>query len=139
VLDRLLEVILVESLRRQSASLGATRPGLLAGLADQRIGRALQVIHADTARSWTLAGLAREAGMSRAGFAARFAQVVGASPIGCLSTWRMSLAKAALISSQKPMVEIAELAGYASVSAFSTTFSRATGCSPSTYSRTGRG
>ena len=75
--------------------------------------------------------------MSRAGFAARFAQVVGASPIGYLAAWRMSLAKAALVSAKAPLIEIAEMTGYASVSAFSTAFSRATGVSPSAYSRLG--
>lgn len=73
--------------------------------------------------------------MSRSSFAARFAKIVGCPPIDYLSNWRMTLAKAALISSQKPMSEIAELAGYQSVSAFSTAFSRAIGCSPTTYSR----
>jgi AraC-like DNA-binding protein len=35
------------------------------------------------------------------------------------------------------LIEIAEMTGYASVSAFSTAFSRATGVSPSAYSRLG--
>jgi AraC-like DNA-binding protein len=137
LLDRLLEVVLVEALRRQPEGLDAARPGLLAGLADPRISRALQALHADAARAWTVAELAREAGMSRASFAARFAQVVGASPIGYLAAWRMSLAKAALVSAKAPLIEIAEMTGYASVSAFSTAFSRATGVSPSAYSRLG--
>jgi AraC-like DNA-binding protein len=60
------------------------------------------------------------------------------SPIGYLSAWRMSLAKAALVSSKRPMIEVAEIAGYGSVSAFSTAFSRATGVSPTVYSQTAR-
>jgi len=56
-------------------------------------------------------------------------------PIDYLANWRLTLAKAALASSDKPMVEIAEIAGYQSVSAFSTGFKRATGVSPSTYKR----
>jgi AraC-like DNA-binding protein len=47
----------------------------------------------------------------------------------------MTLAKAALASSNMPMVEIAEIAGYQSVSAFSTGFKRATGFSPRVYKR----
>jgi AraC-like DNA-binding protein len=42
----------------------------------------------------------------------------------------MTLAKAALVSSHKPLSEVAERAGYRSVSAFSTAFSRAIGCPP---------
>ncbi len=133
VLDRLLEVILVESLRHRATQVEGMRPGLLAGLADPRISRALRALHMAPSRSWTVAQLAREAGMSRAGFAARFAEIVGASPIGYLSAWRMSLAKAALMSPRRPMVEVAEIAGYGSVSAFSTAFSRATGMSPTVY------
>lgn len=135
VLDRLLEIILVEALRHRPSDLPIMRQGLLAGLADTQIGAALQAMHRDTQRSWTVVDLAREVGMSRSSFAARFAQIVGSPPIDYLLTWRMTLAKSALTSSQKPMSEIAELAGYASVSAFSTAFSRAVGCSPTIYCR----
>lgn len=138
-LDRILEVILVETLRHRTERIGCVQPGLLAGLADQRISRALRAMHMEPNRAWTVAYLAQEAGMSRAGFAARFAEIVGASPIGYLSAWRLSLAKAALISTKRPMVEVAEIAGYRSVSAFSTAFSRAIGLSPTAYSRTTAG
>lgn len=132
-LDRLLEVILVEVLRHRANRIEDMRPGLLAGLADPRISRALRAIHLEPSRAWSVALLAREAGLSRAGFAARFAQIVGVSPIGYLSAWRLSLAKAELMSSKRPMIEVAEIAGYGSVSAFSTAFSRATGMSPTVY------
>nr|WP_287787801.1 AraC family transcriptional regulator [Acidiphilium sp.] len=132
-LDRLLEVILVESLRYRATQVEGMRPGLLAGLADPRISRALRRLHMEPSRAWTVAHLAREAGMSRAGFAARFAEIIGKSPIGYLSAWRMSLAKAALVSTKRPMMEVAQIAGYGSVSAFSTAFSRATGLSPTVY------
>ena len=135
VLDRLLEVILIEAVRQQPAGLSNARPGLLAGLADAQIGEALHMMHKDVRRPWTVAELARNVGMSRSSFAARFAKVVGSPPFDYLANWRMTLAKAALTSSKKPMSEIAELAGYQSVSAFSTAFSRATGFSPTMYSR----
>ncbi|MBB2157712.1 AraC family transcriptional regulator [Gluconacetobacter diazotrophicus] len=134
-LDRLLEVILVESLRYRANQVERMQPGLLAGLVDPRISRALRALHTEPARAWTVAHLAREAGMSRAAFAARFAEIVGLSPIGYLSAWRMSLAKAALVSSKRPMIEIAEIAGYGSVSAFSTAFRRIIGLSPTVYSQ----
>lgn len=138
-LDRLLEVILVESLRHRATQVDSIRPGLLAGLADPRISRALRALHVEPSLSWTVAHLAREAGMSRAGFAARFAEIVGVSPIGYLSAWRMSLAKAALVATKRPMIEVAKIAGYGSVSAFSTAFNRATGMSPTVYSQMARG
>jgi AraC-like DNA-binding protein len=135
VLDRLLGVILIEALRYRPADMGESGCGLLAGLADPRIGRSLRIMHADTKRPWTLAALAREVGMSRSAFAARFLQLVGVPPIEYLSHWRMTLAKSALASADVPMAEIAEMAGYQSVSAFSTAFKRDTGYSPSVYVR----
>ena len=92
-------------------------------------------MHADTKRPWTLAALAREVGMSRSAFASRFAQLVGVPPIEYLANWRMTLAKSALASSEVPMADIAEMAGYQSVSAFSTAFKRETGLSPTLYVR----
>ena len=135
VLDRLLEVMLIEALRYRPAEIGDAGRGLLAGLADPKIGRALRIMHADTSQPWTLVALAREVGMSRSALASRFAQIVGVPPIEYLANWRMTLAKSALATSEVPMTEIAEIAGYQSVSAFSTAFKRETGLSPSFYAR----
>jgi len=135
VLDRLLELILIEALRYRPADIGDGRSSLLAGLADPKIGRALRIMHADTKRPWTLAALAREVGMSRSAFALRFVQLVGVPPIEYLANWRMTLAKSALASTEVPMMDIAQMAGYQSVSAFSTAFKRETGLSPTLYVR----
>lgn len=135
VLDRLLGLILIEALRYRPAEIGEGSRGLLAGLADPKIGRALRIMHADTKRPWTLVALAREVGMSRSALASRFTQIVGVPPIEYLANWRMMLAKSALASADVPMIEIAELAGYQSVSAFSTAFKRETGYSPTLYVR----
>ena len=135
VLDRLLEVMLVEALRYRPADLGEGGRGLLAGLADPKIGHALRIMHADTKRPWTLVALAREVGMSRSALASRFAQVVGVPPIEYLANWRMTLAKSALASGDVAMTDIAEMAGYQSVSAFSTAFKRETGLAPTLYVR----
>jgi AraC-like DNA-binding protein len=133
VLDRLLEIILVESLRHRRPELNVAQRGFFAGLEDAQIGAALRAMHEEVQRPWTVAALARHVGMSRSSFARRFADIVGSPPIDYLMNWRMSLAKAALTSSKKSMAEIADLAGYQSVSAFSTAFSRAIGCSPTAY------
>jgi hypothetical protein len=73
--------------------------------------------------------------MSRSAFASCFVQIVGVPPIKYLANWRMTLAKSALASSDVPMADIAEMAGYQSVSAFSTAFKRETGYSPTLYVR----
>lgn len=135
VLDRLLELVLIEALRYRPSDIGEGRSSLLSGLADPRIGNALRIMHSDTKQAWTLASLARRVGMSRSAFASRFLQLVGVPPIEYLATWRMRLAKSALASSEVPMIDIAEMAGYQSVSAFSTAFKRVTGLSPTLYVR----
>jgi len=73
--------------------------------------------------------------MSRSAFASRFLQLVGIPPIEYLANWRMTLAKSALATAEVPMSEIAEMAGFQSVSAFSTAFKRETGVSPTLYVR----
>jgi AraC-like DNA-binding protein len=122
VLDRLLEITLVEVLRQNQAGLDTMRPGLLEGLRHSQISVALKLMHNDAKYPWTVSELARLSGMSRSSFSARFSESVGAPPIDYLSAWRMSLAKAALVSATQPLSGIAELAGYQSVSAFSTAF-----------------
>ena len=62
ILERLVEVLLVEALRFRSASAGTGEPGLLAGLSDPALARALREIHVDIARRWTVETLARVAG-----------------------------------------------------------------------------
>ncbi len=135
VLDRLLEVLLIEALRYRSDTIPGSDRGLLAGLADAKVGKALRLMHEDAKRPWTVAALAGAVGMSRSAFAARFTHIIGMPPIDYLANWRITLAKAALASSNAPMAEIAEMAGYQSVSAFSTGFKRATGFSPKFYTK----
>jgi len=135
ILERLVEVLLVEALRVRPADVEKPEQGLLAGLADPALSRALRNVHEDVARSWTVAELARTAGMSRAVFAERFARKVGMPPMQYLFEWRIALAKDVLRRERAPLAEVAEKIGYQSASAFSTAFSRHTGCSPSVFAR----
>jgi len=128
VLARLIEVLLVEALRSAPAEVTAT--GLLAGLRDPQLAAALRGIHTKTAHPWTLATLAREAGMSRSSFAERFARVVGMTPLNYLLQWRLAVAKNMLAREQRTVTETAFAVGYESASGFSTAFSRETGQSP---------
>ena len=131
ILDRLLEVMLIETIR--SSPMPDDCRGLLAGLADPQIGAALRALHADIKQGWTVARLAALAGQSRSVFAERFARVVGLPPIDYLLRWRMAVAKDALRSGKRRLAEIAFECGYESVSAFSTAFARTVGCPPSRY------
>jgi AraC-like DNA-binding protein len=141
VLCRLIEVMLIETLRRETA-VWAPHAGLLGGLADPQLAQALGHIHADVARSWTVGELARRVGMSRSVFARRFSEAVGVAPVEYLLSWRMALAKDVLLRGRGTLEEIAETVGYKSASAFSTAFSHRVGCPPSEYAsslQAGRG
>jgi len=128
VLTRLVEILLVEALRSVSSEWTAT--GLLAGLHDPQLAAALHGIHTRTAHPWTLATLAREAGMSRSAFAERFARVIGSTPLHYLLQWRLAVARDLLASRQMSVAEAAFAVGYQSASGFSTAFRREMGQSP---------
>jgi len=140
ILERLVEVLLVEALRFQPAT-AAPRPdhGLLAGLADPALARALHRVHGSVGHRWTVEELAQAGGMSRAVFAERFNRVVGMPPMQYLLEWRLAIAKDALRRERPSLAELAERIGYQSASAFSTAFTREVGCSPSAFARESAG
>lgn len=135
VIQRLLEMLLVEALRWDASGNTAASANLLNGLRDPAMARALRAIHEDVRTRWTVAELAGIAGMSRSGFAARFNEVVGCAPIEYLARWRIAIAKQALLSGAKSLDRIADEIGYESASAFSTAFSKRLGCSPGRFAR----
>ena len=136
VVDRLIEVLLVEALRFRSEGVDAIgQPGLLAGLADPLLARSLRRLHGDVAHAWSVEELAREAGLSRSAFSERFGQKVGVPPMQYLIEWRMALAKAMLQRDTPPLEAVAAAVGYQSASAFSTAFRREVGSPPSHFAR----
>lgn len=135
LLQRLLEVLLVEALRWRGIDDNSDRVGLLRAMRDPILARVLGAMHADVQSDWTVAGLAKVAGLSRSAFAARFGQVLGCGPIEYLARWRMALAKDALIRGAKTLDRIAEEIGYESASAFSTAFRKRLGCPPGKFAR----
>ena len=138
ILQRFLEAMLVEALRWPSLSQESLPTGLIAGLRDAPISGALRAMHSDVRHGWTVAELAKRAGMSRSAFATRFATTIGCAPMEYLSRWRMSLAQDALSRGGKSLDHLAEEIGYESASAFSTAFRRRLGCAPGAFARTAR-
>ncbi|MDI1451110.1 AraC family transcriptional regulator [Polyangium sp. 6x1] len=138
ILERLVEVLLVEALRFRPAEAATQEKGLLAGLSDPALARALRSMHEDVAHKWTVAALARTAGMSRAAFSERFTRRVGMPPMEYLLEWRIAIAKDILRREHTPLTEVAEMIGYQSASAFSTAFTRHAGCPPSGFARSMR-
>lgn len=139
VLDRLLEVVIIQVLR-DLMDQNRLETGLLAGLAEPRLARAINAMHANPGMAWPLEDLAAEAGMSRARFAATFKSVVGMTPGTYLSEWRLGVAQS-LLRKGKPVQLVADEVGYGSASALSRAFRAQTGKSPREWlkqTRTGR-
>ena len=135
VLIRLVEVLLIEALR--AAPGDDAPPGLLRGLADERLAPAIRQIHSQVARSWTVPMLARSAALSRSAFFERFTRTVGLPPMEYVLSWRMAVARDLLRRQDMPVGEVAERVGYGSASTFSTAFSRHVGQPPGRYARGG--
>jgi AraC-like DNA-binding protein len=138
ILERLLEVMLIESLRWHTTSQEAIPAGLLAGLRDPAIADALRAMHSEVRHGWTVAELAKRVGKSRSAFAARFAETVGCGPLEYLSRWRMSLAMDALCHGAMSLDRLADEIGYQSASAFSTAFRKRIGLPPGEFARARR-
>ncbi|HBO2804216.1 AraC family transcriptional regulator [Pseudomonas aeruginosa] len=133
ILERLLEVLLIEALRSTMGT--AASPGLLRGLADERLAVAIRRMHESPTEPWTVAQLAKEAALSRSAFYERFRRAVGVAPIEYLLAWRMALAKDLLRRREGGIAEVAERVGYSSANTFTVAFTRHVGLPPARYAR----
>lgn len=131
VVIRLAEVLLIQVLR-YTIEQRLVDGGLMAGLADPRLHRALAAVHAEPAQAWTLASMAAAAGMSRARFAAHFTSRVGMPPGEYLTGWRLGLART-LLRRGLPVKQVAADVGYANASALGRVFARRFGSSPGAW------
>lgn len=129
--DRLFEVLLLQLLRwlLDHGEEGGVSIGLVSGLADPKLARALTAMHENPQRPWSLETLAEHAAMSRSAFASRFKKMVGVAPADYLTDWRMTLAKKQLRHGRAAKLIAPEL-GYANASALSRVFAQRTGLSP---------
>jgi AraC-like DNA-binding protein len=131
ILDRLCEVVIIQLLR---ALMDQERMaiGVLAGLSDPRLARAINAMHADPAHNWTLEELASIATMSRARFATNFRATVGTTPMLYLGEWRLSVART-LLRRGRSVQQTADAVGYGSASALSRAFAARSGLSPTEW------
>jgi AraC-like DNA-binding protein len=129
--DRLFEVLLLQLLRwlLQHPQRGGVSTGLLHGLSQPRLSRALVAMHERPGEHWSLQGMAECAGMSRSAFAALFKQAVGDSPADYLAQWRLAIAQSEM-QRGKPLKLIADELGYASAAALSRMFVQKVGMAP---------
>jgi AraC-like DNA-binding protein len=130
LLDRLLDVALVQILREHFRHRTDAAPGWFRASADPRIGPALRAMHENPAHPWTVAELAEQALLSRSAFARQFSDVVGMSPLAYLNDWRMALARERLRDTDARLAAIGASLGYASEFSFAAAFKRHHGVAP---------
>jgi AraC-like DNA-binding protein len=137
VITRLADVLIIQAIRSWIETDPSAQTGWLGALRDEQIGRALALIHGDTARAWTVASLADELAMSRSAFAARFTELVGEPVMHYVTRWRMRVAVNALRDEGATVAELADRLGYRSEAAFARAFKRVTGVAPGSVKREG--
>ena len=135
LLTRLTELMFVEVLRTFMESMSSEQTGWFAGLRDPFVGRALQRLHAEPARDWTVDDLGRAVGLSRSALVDRFHALLGQPPMTYLTQWRIQLATQLLRESHASVATIAEQVGYASEAAFNRAFRRMVGKPPAAWRR----
>lgn len=137
LLDRLLDALVVAAVQHWATTADDLPPWLRAG-DDHEVAQALALVHDHPEAPWTLASLAHQVGLSRAGFSRRFTRVVGESPIAYLSAWRLALAADLLAGTDDTVAAISRSVGYTSAFTFSDAFKRSYGVSPIEHRRRGR-
>ena len=133
VVNRLCDALFVYLLRSHLTSRSGGPASWLRGLDDPQIRASLALIHDRPDHAWSVAELASRVGMSRAGFAARFVELVGQAPIRYLTQWRVQKAAILLRGERRSIESIARHVGYESPVAFAKAFKRSTGLPPGAY------
>lgn len=135
-ISRLADLLVISSLREYLELQQSNQFSWVGALEDKRISKAIELVHKQPSRHWSLEELGSEVGMSRTSFAVEFKRLVGNSPMEYLTEWRMSLAYSDLQNTQSSILTIALDYGYQSESAFSRAFKKTTGFSPSAVRKT---
>ncbi len=134
ILSHLAPIMLLQILRIYLTSAKDERNWLVS-LSDPKLSKAIEVMHSEYQRPWSLEELAKVACMSRSGFALNFKKHVGVAPIDYLTNWRMHIAGELLQAGDQSIAAVATAVGYESESAFSAAFMRVIKCRPGSYQR----
>lgn len=138
VLERLAEMMFVDTARRYLDGLPEDATGWLAGLRDRYVGRALALLHEYPERPWTIDELGQQVGLSRSALHERFVQFLGEPPMHYLANWRIQVGSRLLRETGRTVASIALDVGYESEAAFSRAFKRLVGLPPATWRRSTR-
>lgn len=130
VIHGVLDILFTHLMREVISVTGQSSTNWSRGAQDPSIQKALELMHADSARAWSLVELARQVGMSRAGLAERFKRSMGDTPLHYLRNVRMQRAMHLLTSTEHSLETIAQSVGYQDAFSFSKVFKRTVGLSP---------
>jgi AraC-like DNA-binding protein len=130
VLDRLLDLLLIDAVRAYFARAEQAAPGWYRAQRDPVVAQAVRLLQESPAEAWTVGTLARHARVSRATLARRFADVVGQPPMEFLTQWRVTLAADLILDPAETVASVARAVGYSSPYALSAAFKRVRGVSP---------
>jgi AraC-like DNA-binding protein len=128
MISRLIDLMVIRAIRHWVHQ--GRGEGWLGGMADPRVARSLEALHAAPFRAWSVRDLAKLAGMSRSSFSERFADLVGEPPLRYHNRWRLLLAENLMQSKTMTVGEVALGVGYASTAAFSRAFKAHFGRAP---------
>ena len=137
IVDTLMKQILLLVLRKDLANSDPSVPAVRKVLPNQ-LAVAVQTIDDRPQDNYTVAKLARIAGMSRSCFAATFVEEYGTSPMVYVRNARLSAAADQLMNTALSVQSIATDAGYGSRSHFSRTFASVFGTDPTQFRRSSK-
>lgn len=130
VIHGLLDVMFSLIIRQVVEKSSGTPKSWSHALQDLQIKKALELLHSDCARAWTLEELAQEVGLSRAGFALKFKKAMGDTPLHYLMTVRIQKSMELLSATDLNIEAIALEVGYQDPFGFSKAFKKLTGLPP---------
>ena len=130
VLDRLLDLLLIDAVRTHFSRAELAAPGWYRAQRDPVVAQAVRLLQESPAEAWTVGTLARRTRVSRATLARRFADVVGQPPMEFLTQWRVTLAADLILDPAETVASVARAVGYSSPYALSAAFKRVRGVSP---------
>lgn len=133
VCSRIGELLIIQSIRTYIEQLSEKSPNFLSALRDPHLLKALNLLHDQSERAWTLQILAQEVGISRSRLAARFSAYFGEGPLHYLTNWRMKKAAILLIETDLKISMIVEKVGYQSEPSFNIAFRKLYGVPPGQY------
>jgi AraC-like DNA-binding protein len=133
IVQSLLDVMFSLIMRRIIEEVGKKEKNWSHAILNSEIKKAVELMHSDVSKAWTLDSLAQHAGLSRAGFAHKFKKLMGDTPLHYLTMLRVQRAIELLTTTTQNIESIALHVGYQDAFGFSKVFKKMTGLPPRKY------